>query len=296
MKRKFKNITIPYIDVNAKEKTITYYYKDKEYTKLNKVLKAFVNYELTYHFDENGKTKEVHNFEDVIESLLINYKNFYINRKYRKEYSDSEYEYISKLKQSLLKNNLKIYYDEPKKIFWRLSEWKQRKAYNEIYDKYKDVVVPKKVKSTIYNRKYYVVAGRMHFSVISALDEVFNYSLYYEYGGSPRAHSNASFHQHDFMTIISDTFSNFDKFKIYAYQKECYSEQELLLIDLILKKLKKMNYKPIKKHYDEEYIQEYNYLVNNRKYVRLLWFNVKESLAEHRYKRKDLDNHKQKEE
>jgi hypothetical protein len=295
MKNKYKNITIHYEVINTKEKTITYYYKDKEYTKLSKVIKAFVDFELTYHFDENGITKEVHSFDEVIESLLVNYKNFYISRKYREEYSEYEYDYITKLKQSLLKNKLHLFYDEPRERFYRLSDYKHRKAYNEIYDKYKDLAIPKKVRNSVYKRKYFVVGGRMQYSVISALDEVFNESLYYEYGGSPRGNSNASTHQHDFNTIITDIFKNYDIFKIYAYQKVCYSSQELVLIDLIMKKLKSMKYVPVKNQYDEEYMQEYNYLINNNKFIRLFFFNIRDKIATRRFNRKDLENHKIKE-
>ncbi len=294
MKNKYKNITIPYDVWNDKEKYVTYYYKDKEYNKINKVLVAFVDFELSYHFDANGITKEVHSFEEVIESLLVNYKNFYISRKYRDEYSNNEYEYITKLKQALLKNKLKLFYDEPREKF-NIFNHKHKQAFDEIYNKYKDVVIPKKVKCKTYNRKYYVVGGRMYSSVLTALDQVFDYSLFYEYGGSPRVNSNASFHQHDFTTILSDIFSNFDKFKIYAYQKDFYSKQELLLIDLITKKLKQMKYQPVHKKYDEEYIQEYNYLINNRRYLKILFFNIKEKIDTRRFNRKDLENHKIKE-
>ncbi len=295
MKNKYKNITIPYHVYDPKEKYTCYYYKDKEYTKLNKLFNDFVDFELTYHFDENGKTKEVHNYNEVIESLLVNYKNFYISRKYRDEYSDSEYEYITKLKEALLKNKLKVFYESRFPKEFGLFDFRHKKAYKEIYDKYQNVVVPKRVKSTVYNRKYFVVAGIMYDSVLFALDQVFNYSLYYEYGGSPRANSNASHHQHDFDAVIIEIFRNFDEFKIYAYQKDFYSKQELYLLDLISKKLKKMNYTPVKSQYDEEYMNEYNYLVNNRKFIKLFFFNIKDKIETARFNRKDLENHKIKE-
>ena len=136
----------------------------------------------------------------------------------------------------------------------------------------------------------------MYESVIHALDEVFNYSIYYEYGGSPRGESNASYHEHDFATIISDMFTNFDDFKLYKYQKQLYSSQELYLIDLITKKLNKVNYKPVDPIYDEEYMHEYNYLINNKKYIKLFFFNIRDHIAEKRYERKNLNNHKLREE
>lgn len=296
MQNKYKNITIPYKTFNKNDNYTYYIYKDKEYTKLNELMKDFIDFELTYHFEANGTLKTVHNFNDVIESLLVNYKNFYISRKYKEEYSDSEYEYITRLKQALLKDKLKLSYKPRFEQTFKFYEKKHKEAYEEIYEKYKKIIVPKKVKSTIYNRKYYVVAGIMYESVIHALDEVFNYSLYYEYGGSPRGGSNASFHEHDFETIIYSIISNFDKFKIYSYQRELYSNQELYLMDTMMKKLKKMKYKPVSNRYDEEYMHEYNYLVNNRKYIRLFFFNMKDSLEERRRKRKDLENHKLKEE
>ena len=73
MKNKFKNITIPYKYYNKKDNYTCYIYKDKEYTRLNELFKDYVNFELTYHFEANGNLKTVHNFDDVIDSLLTIY-------------------------------------------------------------------------------------------------------------------------------------------------------------------------------------------------------------------------------
>ena len=56
-----------------------------------------------------------------------------------------------------------------------------------------------------------------------------------------------------------------------------------------------MNYTPVKSQYDEEYMNEYNYLVNNRKFIKLFFFNIKDKVQTARFNRKDIENHKIKE-
>ena len=73
MKRKFKNITIPYFYFDDKNNTTYFIYQDNKYYKLNDLFKSFIDEELTYHIEINKKIKEVHNLEDVAELLINNY-------------------------------------------------------------------------------------------------------------------------------------------------------------------------------------------------------------------------------
>ena len=85
MKRKYKNITVPYFYFDDKNNNSYFIYQDKEYTKLNELFKDFIDDELTYHIEVKDKQKEVHNLEDVVELLINNYKTFKIPRKYYEE-------------------------------------------------------------------------------------------------------------------------------------------------------------------------------------------------------------------
>lgn len=293
MKSKYKNIVIPYLHFDKKRNSTYYIYNDKEYFKLSDLTKAFIKYELTYHFDANGKTKEVHNLWEVIEQVIKYPKDFHIPRKYYEEYSDDERQYILKLKQSLLKNKLKLLETNKFEDF----KWYQKKdkeIYEEIYQKYYNVVIPKKIYIPYYDRKFYIVGGNMYEDIIGALDEIYNNSMYYAYGGSPRVQTNSSFHGHNFNEIFEGVIYNFDKFKIYDYQKECYSKQELYLLELMRKKLKELGYNPVTRDYDNDSYNEYVYLKENHKYLSLLLYNIKESLKERKFKREKLNSHKQK--
>ena len=73
MKRKFKNITVPYFYFDDKNNNTYFIYQDNKYYKLNDLFKAFIDEELTYHIEINKKIKEVHNLEDVAELLINNY-------------------------------------------------------------------------------------------------------------------------------------------------------------------------------------------------------------------------------
>lgn len=296
MKSRYHNITVPYLYFDKKRNKTYYIYKDKEYIYLNDLTKAFIDFELTYHFETDGKLKEVHNFDDVIEGLLNNYRDFHIARKYLSEYSENELNYLHKLNNALLKDRLKLNYDYSKMpATFKPSEKKYQKAYYEAMRKYANVIKPRKVTIATYNEKFYVVGGIIQENIISALDQVFDYSLYYEYGGKPRSTSNASFHEHDFKSIISSIFSNYNNFKLYKHQYDCYSKQEIFLITEILDKLKKMNYKVVSRNYSNLDYEEYFYLKDNHKYFSLLLFNIKDYFKDKEYEKERLEAHKIKE-
>jgi len=296
MKNKYRNITIPFLYYNKNKHRTFWIYKNKEYTNLNEVTKAFIDFQLTYHFEIDGRIIEVHNFDDVLENLLIYPKDFYIARKNLSEYSENELTYINKLTDSLLKDTLSLRFDYTEfGLNFKLFERKHRKAHEEALRKYAKVIKPRRVTIDAYRDKFYVVGGTIQENIISALDLVFDYNLYYEYGGKKRNTSNSSFHEHDFKTIISSIFSNYNKFKIHKYQYDCYSKQELFLIKEILNKLKEMNYQEVKRQYTNLDYEEYFYLKDNHKYLSLLLFNIRDYLKDQEYEKERLNAHKIKE-
>ena len=148
MKKKFKNITVPYYYCDKKNNTTYYIYKDNKYYKLNDLFKDFINYELNYHIEIDKKEIILHNLSDVIEELVLNPKSFKINKEYYEEYSIDELSYIKKLQKKLLNNELKPLYErniEPKYSFRDLKEIKYILFTKDIFKKYKDIIIPKKI-------------------------------------------------------------------------------------------------------------------------------------------------------
>ena len=82
------------------------------------------------------------------------------------------------------------------------------------------------------------------------------------------------------------------KFKIHVSQREFYSEQELIFLEKLSKKLKAMKFQSIEQQYDNIEWQEYNYLKDNKKYLSLLIHNIKYYNKEKKYKKEVLRSHK----
>ncbi len=295
MKRKLKGITIPYLYYD-KSKNYTYYiYKDKEYTNLDKLFTDFVGSYLTYHFNINEKTHEVHNLSEVLEALLKNKKSFSIPKNYKEEYSKEEYAYITKLQDRLLNEKLKIENNqlyEHKFTIKNIFEYRLFKFTKEIFEKYKKIAIPKKIHSNIFNHDYYVVAGSAYESIYHALDEVFDDSLYYQFGGTKKENNRSHFHSHNFDDLISLIFERSSKFKIHVFQQEFYSKQELEFLNKLADKLKKMKFHSVERNIDELDYEEYFYLKDNKKYLSLLIHNIRFYKEEKKYRNDVLNSHK----
>lgn len=293
MKRKFKNITVPYLYYNEKENYTCYILNDKEYRDLNKLFNDFVGFYLTYHFEVKEKEIEVHNLSDVLEALIKNTDTFKIAKKYRDEYSNEEWDYIHDLQKAIINNKLMIAYD--KERVFRLKDYPNRRAFNyakEIYNKYAKVVVPKKIHSKEYNNDYFVCGGDYYESIYHALDAVYDNNLYYQYGGSRSENNRNHLHAHSFDSLIHMLFTNNDKFKIHVFQRQYYSEQELTFLTKLADKLKEMNFHSVPYVPDNEEDEEFNYLTDNKKYIQLFIHNLKWRKFNKDYEDAVLESHK----
>lgn len=295
MKRSLRGITVPYSYYNKKKNYTCYIYNDKEYTDLNELFNDFIGTYLTYHFNIKDKTYEVHNLSEVLEYLLKNNKDFSIPKKYKKEYSQDEYEYITNLQEKLQNEKLKIENNQLFEQKFSLKDLMQYRLYKftkGVFEKYKKVAIPKKVHSEIYDRNYYVVAGNAYESIYHALEEVFNDSLYYQFGGTKSENNRSHFHSHSFDDLISLIFESSSKFKIHVFQQQYYSEQELLFLNKLADKLRKMKFHSVERKIDQLESDEYIYLKDNKKYLSLLIHNIKFYNEDRRYHKEVLESHK----
>ncbi len=295
MKRKLKGITVPYLYYNKKKNYTCYIYNDKEYFDLNELFTDFLGSYLTYHYNIKDKTYEVHNLSEVLENLIKNKKTFSIPNKYKDEYSKEEFKYIKNLQDKLLNEKLKIENNqlfEHKFTIKNIREYRLFKFTKDIFDKYKKVSIPKKIHSDIYNHNYYVVAGNAYESIYHALDEVFNDSLYYQFGGTKNENNRSHFHSHSFDDLISLIFDRSNKFKIHVFQQQYYSKQELEFLNKLADKLKRMKFHSIERNIDEIEFEEYFYLKDNKKYLSLLIHNIRFYKEDKKFREKVLESHK----
>ncbi len=295
MKLRYRNITVPYFMYDANDNYSYYIYNDKKYSDLNELFKDFIGLYLIYHFEVKDKEREVHNLSEVVEELVKNPDTFKISDKYKEEYSDDEYKYITKLQEKIINNNMKIYDSRKYQFNYSKSEFGSRKKFNfekEIYDKYKDVKIPKKIHSDIYDKDYFVVAGRAYETIFGALDEVFIYEMYYQFGGSKRENNQSHSHAHEFEEVIRMIFDNNSKFKIHVFQRQFYSKQELIFLEKLSQKLRDMKYKSVVRKYEKSDWEEYCYLKDNNKYLSLLINNIKFYLKDKKFAKDKLKSHK----
>jgi len=295
MKKKLRGITVPYLYYNKQKNYSCYIYNDEEYTDLYCLFTDFLGSYLTYHFNIKEKTYEVHNLNKVIESLIDNKKTFSIPNKYKEEYSIDEYNYLMNLQAKLQNNQLKIENTQSYKQSFSIKNLKEYRLYKfnkEIFEKYQKVSIPKKIHSNIYNRDYYIVAGNAYESIYRALEEVYNSSLYYQFGGTKKENNRSHFHSHSFDDLISLIFEKSSKFKIHTFQQQYYSKQELDFLNKLAEKLKKMKFQSVEKNMDELDYKEYFYLKDNKKYLRLLFHNLKFYKKGKKYQKDVLESHK----
>ena len=294
MKYKYRNITVPYRVNNNKTPYMYYIYNDKEYTDLNKLFTDFLGSYLTYHYELKGKEKEVHNLSEVVEAVVKNPEDFKIPKKYQEEYSEDEYKYIFTLQKKILNKNLKLEAPAEEEFNHRLSDFGNKKLYNfykEMFEKYKNVKMPKKVHSDTYNVDYFVVAGRVYEDIFGALGEVYLNDLYYQFGGTKNPNNRTHSHAHNFEDLINMVFIDNSKFKIHVFQRQFYSNQELEFLSKLSDKLKKMKFHSAERKQNID-VEEYFYLKDNKKYVRLFFHNIKYYLADREYQKEVLKSHK----
>ncbi len=295
MKFKYKNITIPYYMYDQKDNYHYYIYKDKKYSDLNKLFTDFLGLYLTYHYEIKDNLEEVHNLREVVQAVVENPKSFKIPNKYKEEYSEDEYKYITELQKQLLNDKLKIYDNYIQEFKYSKNVYYNKKKFNfdkEIYEKYKNVKIPKKIHFKEYNKDYYVVAGKAFDSIFYALSEVYLNESYYQFGGTKNQNNRTHQHAHEFEEVVRMVFEDNTKFKIHVFQRQYYSKQELIFLEELSKKLKEMKFKSITRKYDKSDYEDYCYLRDNKKYIALLFHNIKFSLEDIKFRNEVLRSHK----
>lgn len=303
MKRKYLNITIPYKYYNNKTLENGYIYKDKFWTNLNDLFWNFLGSFLSYHVLVNNEEIEVHSLEEVIYYLTKYPNNFEIPNKYKNEYSNIEYKSINKFHKDLLNNNLEIieYYPLKKWRFRKFDDYRWYRALKEA-QKYKDVIFPIKVYNKVYKREVYVLRGEIYKSLIYALEHISRLSFYYQYNGDGKKDSYNHNHSHEFELVIDRVIEDKD-FKIYDFQEEFYSKQELELIKKLQLKLTKMNFERIDLYYNslnknnlkKKWYDKIRNYEKEKKYLRAFIYEKKVRYLENKIKKYNLSNYKIKE-
>lgn len=296
MKKIYKNINIPYHYYDNHVLNTGYIYNDKKYFDLNILFTDYIGTYLTYHFEINQELKEVHNLSDVVDYLLENYKTFSIPNIYIDEYAKSEYEYLTRLQNYLIQDKLDK--DKPEN---RNNSLKFILKYPIDYlvslelKKYKNIQIPKKIYSRILKRKIYVLYGEFYENIFDGLHYVFFGSFYYQFNGDDSESSYNHCHEHNFEDVIREIFRTFDEFIIHENQKQFFSRQELIFINKLLSKLKEDKY--TSKYYkengeDNKLLEEYKYLSDNKKYFKLLFFNIKDKYRIKKNLKMIINSHK----
>lgn len=289
MRKLYKNINIPYHFFDRNSFQMYYIYNNKKYYDLNLLFNDYLGSYLTYHFKINGEIKEVHNLSDIANYLIEDYKTFEIPDEYKDEYTEREYKELYYIKKNLLENKSKetnsFYRPVSFKKFFRNP--KDYLSYLE-FKKYKELSIPKKVYSKVLKRDVYVLYGEFFNNAMNALDALFGVSFYYQFNGDRIEDSYNHSHEHEFESVVKCIFSQFDEFIIYDFQKQFFSKQELIFINKLLKKLKKDKFTSIyyknSNDYFQKSINEYRYLKDNKKYLKLFIHNIK-----HYFKGKELE-------
>jgi len=169
MKRKYRNITIPYYYIDNKKDIRGYIFKDKLYLENNlyNLFKDFLGFYLDYHIEIKSKIIVVHSLEEVAELLLNNYNTFKIPQKYKEDFSKNEYKQFIKI-QRFLQENTKpepfkelIVKDCKVNTYQKIKYYFRNYRYNKMIKEMKkyDYKVPTKIYSKSYKRYFYVVNG-----------------------------------------------------------------------------------------------------------------------------------------
>ena len=293
MKAKYRGITVPYQYFDKRRNYTYYVYKDKEYHDLSKLFKTFVGSYLTYHFEVKEKEIEVHNLSEVLDNLIRFPDTFKIPTKYKREYSELEYDYIKGLLDAIKKDKLKINYNPS--FNYSKKDFKTNKIYKfskSIDQKYNDIVIPKRIKDRVFNNEYYVVGGVAYESIYYALEVVYEGELYYQFGGTKRTNNRTHQIAHNFDDLLGLILKKSTKFAIHTHQQEFYSKQEIEFLAKLADKLNDMGFKSVEPTYEEEYTEEYNYLKDNHRYLGILLNNIKYYIKQKKHERQVLKSHK----
>jgi uncharacterized protein YdgA (DUF945 family) len=86
-------------------------------------------------------------------------------------------------------------------------------------------------------------------------------------------------------------FCNSSNFKIHVFQREFYSNQELDFLGKLSEKMKKMKFHSPERKMDID-VEEYFYLKDNKKIIKLFIYNLKYLLADIKYNNDVLKAHK----
>lgn len=290
MKKYLKGVTIPFIYFDTYSSYVIY--KDKKYSFIEDAIFDFLHVTLNYHLEIDGEIITVHSLEKVIEQIVI-YKGKVIIDKYKDEYSSIEYRFICGLIDSFRKDQLHyLPYEKFRLRKYDIFHLKYLLFRLEI-SRYKNKF-PKKIYSKILKRHIWVYSGRFSYSISDAITEFYYDSFYYQFAGNGCGDETKDHHvhEHEIKYILTYIINHFDAFKIYDYQKEFYSKQELEFMNQFLLKLKSMNYHSYIDHTQKYTYEEYKDLKNHKRYFKLLFFNIGEYFYMKKIRREKIKAYK----
>lgn len=303
IKRKYRDITIPYPYCYYKKGLSGYIYKDQFYSndELNDLFNDFVGFYLNYHIEVNSKIEIVHSLDGVMELLLDNYNNFKIPNEYKDDFSEDEYQQIMKIQKGL-KENTKIKKQteiivDSKKIKHRRKIIDSMKNYH-FYKTLKEMKnyqfsIPERVYSKYYKRHFYAVEGEVYWNLLTAFEDLYNIGFYYQYCGDGIDKFSDHYHSHEFEYVISDAINKSNEFQIYGFQKQFFSKQEINFLESLVQKLKDISYHPIEDDlYKGSLALEYNKLCDEGKVIKAFLCDKKINRDIKRIKKEKLKNHK----
>lgn len=308
MKRKYRNITVPYYYINNKKNIRGYIFKDKLYLEDNlyDLFKDFLGFYLDYHIEIEGKIIVAHSLGEVAELLLNNYKTFKISPKYKNDFSKREYEQFIKIQKYLKESSRPkpfetvIVKDSNINTLQKIKYYFQDYYYNKMIKEMKkyDYKIPTEVYSKSYRRNVYVVDGEPFWTLLSAFEYIYQIGFYYQYNGDGIDEYSEHSHQHDFEYVICDVIDNPNEFKIYDFQKKFFSKQEIIFLNALAQKLKDISYTSCSWKYENNYFYKgplsnryYKYR-DNKQRIRTFLINKKIKLIMKRNKKRNLQNHK----
>ena len=86
-------------------------------------------------------------------------------------------------------------------------------------------------------------------------------------------------------------FTYSSKFKIHVFQRQYYSKQQLEFLTKLSEKLKEMKFHSVESKMDTD-VEEYFYLKDNKKNIRLFFHNIKYYFADKKLRSEILKSHK----
>lgn len=232
MKRKYKNIKIPYSYYDKVKGCCYYVYNNKYYNNIYDAVKDYLGCELTYHFLYNNKLIEVYDLGQVCEYILLK-GSFSIPDEYKHEYSLIEYQELNRLYKNINNFKFKEYYYQRPDLKYLLEEPIPCYLKHKYHKLYKDYNYPRKVYSKFLKKEIFVYKGYIYYTI----NDILELNYYYEFN-KPLI-SGYQAHEHEFNLVIKAVLNSFKEFKIYKNQEKFYSKQELIFLNKLINKLKK---------------------------------------------------------